>query len=189
MSMRALRAFAWTLCLALAQAVSANTTADENWGSVITGEKFPGGKMKVTYAGLLCSNLAAADTNTCTAFDFASTNGRGIGDAIVLHLFNDGQGLTCTSGSCVAQTGGTNSCATASATFRTAPILGTGQAAPASARAIAVTSVVTDDSDTSRVITLNTRDTPLSRYLFTEFSGAGCDDVDITIEIYEPSLW
>ena len=175
--------------LALAQAVSANTTSDENWGSYIN-YKFPGGRMKLVFAGMLCSNLAAADVSTCLALDFSSVNSRGIGEAIVLHLYNDGQGLTCTNGVCVAQTGGTNSCATASATFRTAPILGTLQAAPPSARAIAVTSSVTDDSDTSRVITLNTRDTPLSRYLFTEFSGAGCDDVDISIEIYEQNpIW
>lgn len=181
------------LPLLLAQPALAHDAADENWASRIDGARIIRGHMQLVYAGVLCSNLAAADTNTggnttgCTPLDFglAGTTSRGIGDMVVLHLYNDGQGLTCTSGVCTAQSGGTNSCATAVATFSTAPILGTGNAPPTSARAIAQTTAISDDGRTERALTLNIRDTPLSRYLFTEFAGAACDDVDVTIEIYE----
>mgnify|MGYP003658976046 CR=1 FL=1 len=51
---------------------------------------------------------------------------------------------------------------------------------------VATDSVITDATAVDRVITLNTDDTPLDRYLFTTMSGDGsCDDLDIAIYIYE----
>lgn len=172
-------------CVVLAGPAFANTASDENGGSSISGLS-SNGKVRLIYAGLIGSDLVAADTNA-TAFDFGSLNS-GQGMTVVLHMYDDENGFTCTSGVCVMETGGTDNCSgTPTATFTTAPFKNAGDnASPTSARAIATDSVITDNSAVDRVITLNTQDTPLDRYLFTTMSGdAACTGIDIAVYIYE----
>lgn len=175
------------LALVLCAPAYANTAAQENGlfeiGSLPKGSS--AGNLRVIKSGLLCSDYAAGDTN-CTPLEFGATVP--YGDVVVFYLFNDGQGFDCSSGSCVKQTGGSDDCSgTPSFEITTAPFLGTGDAPPPSARAIASSFTLTDASATARVITLNLRDTPLDRYVFTNQTGTdtACADLDIAFYVYE----
>lgn len=168
----------------LATTAAANTAAEENGGSKISGLNSKG-SMRLVYDGLICSDYAAGDDN-CTPFDL---NQIGQGDVIVLHLYNDGNGFTCDgAGDCTQQSGGSDDCSgTPAFTFTTAPFKNTGSdASPTSARQIANDSVIDDSDDLERVISINTSNAPLDRYIFVTQTGTdtSCDDIDIAIYIY-----
>lgn len=176
------------MLLGLASPAFANDAEDENGNSTITGGTINRGPMRLIYAGMLCSNISAADTN-CTVFDTKNT---GIGNILVVHMYDDGSGFDCdASGNCTSGGSGSDLCSgTPTIALTTANRLGVGNAPPAGARAVAANSVIDDSTSTSRVLTLEAAATPLSRYLFTSISGAaGCTNIDVTIEIYEHSGW
>lgn len=167
----------------------ATTAADENGSaSITTGGQV--GPMRSVFAGLLCSNIANADTGgNCTAMDFSNIP---MGHSIVIMMHDDGEGYDCASGICTVGGDASDDCtATPTVTLSTADYANdtsTPNVPPASARAIATTTAVDDSSATARVITLNTEDTPLERYLFTSIATAtNCDDVDVSIKVFERS--
>lgn len=181
-SRRWLGALALAIALATAGGAQAN---NENWTNSIAGQGRQQGGLRLVHAGVICNNITAGAS---CMLDFGDTKSLGQGDLIVFFAPNEDQGFNCTSGICTPQTPGGDCGATTTFTLSTGPIRTAGSPAPpvGTTRDVATITSVTTASSATRYLSLNTRYTPLNRYLFIDGSlGVGCTANDLAIFIYD----
>ena len=189
----------WLACLTALSLAAPALADDEGWSNRIdfsagipTSPYVQKGGLRLVWAGVICDDTAAATalgSETCMV-DFGSRKSVGQGDLVVFMAPRDDRGFTCTSGVCTRQSPGADCGNATTYELTTGPARTASPSANApngTVRHVATTSTVITNSLDNMWLSLNTRYTPLDRYLFVAVPtlGATCDKNDLVMYVYD----